>query len=85
VLRRFSRENPELVVKGAILDGQFLDAASAVRLADLESRDELLARIAGLMEAVLAQPARLASASLSKAARLFAALAQQREEAPADA
>jgi large subunit ribosomal protein L10 len=81
VLRRFSRENPELVVKGAILEGQFLDAAAAVRLADLESREELLARFAGVMEAVLAQPARLAVASLSKAARLFAALVEKRADA----
>ncbi len=89
VLRRFARENPELVVKGAILDGEFLDAASAGRLADLESREELLARFAGLMEAVVAQPARLAAASLSRAARLFAALIDKRggpeEPVPADA
>ena len=78
VLRRFARENPELVVKGAILEGEFLDAEQAQRLADLESREELLARLAGLFEAVVAQPARLAVASLSKAARLFAALADKR-------
>jgi large subunit ribosomal protein L10 len=85
VLRRFSRENPVLVVKGAILEGQFLDAAAALRLADLQSRDELLARLAGAMESAVAQPARLALATLSKAARLFAALAQERSESSPDA
>lgn len=84
VLRGFARENPELVLKGAILDGKLLNAADALRLADLESREELLARLAGMFEAVVAQPARLALASLSKAARLFAALAEKRGEAPAD-
>jgi len=88
VLRRFSREKPELVVKGAILEGQFLGPEETLRLADLESREELLARLAGLMEAVVAQPARLALASLSRAARLFAALIDKRTgaaDAPADA
>jgi large subunit ribosomal protein L10 len=88
VLRSFSRENPELVVKGSILDGRFLDAADTMRLADLESREELLARLAGMMEAVIAQPARLAAASLSKAARLFQALIDKRSaegDAPAAA
>ena len=80
VLRAFSREHPELVVKGSILEGKLLDAGDTVKLADLESREELLARLAGLFEAVLAQPARLALANLTKAARLFAALQQKREE-----
>ena len=79
-LRAFSREHPALVVKGGILDGRLLDAAETLRLADLESREELLARLAGMFQAIVAQPARLAHASLSKAARLFAALHAKREE-----
>jgi large subunit ribosomal protein L10 len=86
VLRTFTRENPELVVKGSILDGRFLGAEDTLRLADLESREELLSRLAGLFEAVVAQPARLALASLSQAARLFQALADKKAaEAPGDA
>lgn len=82
VLRQFSRGHPELVVKGAVLDGKLLDAAETLRLADLESREELLARLAGMFQTIIAQPARLARANLSKAARLFAAL---QEKLPADA
>lgn len=74
VLRAFARDNPELVVKGSILDGKLLDAGETLRLADLASREELLSKLAGLFSATLAQPARLAQANLSKAARLFAAL-----------
>jgi large subunit ribosomal protein L10 len=86
LLRTFSRQHPNLVVKGGFLEGQVLDAAATLRLADLESREELLARFAGLMQAVVAQPARLALASLSKAARLFAALQEKLEAgAPAQA
>lgn len=81
VLRAFSRDHPALIVKGSILDGVVLDAADTLKLADLASREELLSKAAGLMQAIVAQPARLALASLSKAARLFAALAQQRAEA----
>lgn len=85
VLRTFTRQNPELVVKGSILDGRFLGAEDTLRLADLESREELLARLAGLFEAIVAQPARLALATLSQAARLFQALADKRAaEGPGD-
>jgi large subunit ribosomal protein L10 len=81
VLRAFSRDHPALGVKGGILEGRLLDAAETLKLADLASREELLARLAGMFEAMLAQPARLAHASLAKAARLFAALQQKKEDA----
>ena len=77
-LRAFAKTNPALVVKGGILEGRFIDAGEASRLADLASREELLSQLAGLMQSVIAQPARLALASLSKAARLFAALQDKR-------
>ncbi len=84
VLRAFSRQHPELVIKGGVLDGRVLDAAETTRLADLESREELLARFAGMMQAIIAQPARLAQANLSKLARLFAALQDKKVDEPQD-
>lgn len=84
-LRAFSRQHPELVIKGGVLDGRVLDAAETTRLADLESREELLARLAGMMQAVIAQPARLAQANLTKLARLFAALQDKLAAEPQDA
>jgi large subunit ribosomal protein L10 len=78
VLRAFAREHPELVIKGGVLEGRLLDATETSSLADLESREELLSRLAGLMQAVIAQPARLAQANLSKFARLLAALQEKR-------
>src|SRR5688572_28910400 len=80
-LRTFANDNPALVVKGGILEGRFIDAGEATRLADLASREELLAKLAGLMQAIVAQPARLALAPLSQAARLIAALQQKRQDA----
>ncbi|MGH8907163.1 MAG: 50S ribosomal protein L10 [Egibacteraceae bacterium] len=81
VLRAFSRQNPALVIKGGILDGAVLSAEETLRLAELASREELLARLAGLFESVIALPARLAQANLTKMARLVAALIEKREQA----
>jgi large subunit ribosomal protein L10 len=89
VLRAFSREHPALIIKGGVLEGRVLDAAEANGLADLASREELLARLAGMMQTIIAQPARLAQANLTKFARLLAALQQKRsaqqDAAPATA
>lgn len=83
-LREFARTNPFLVVKGGVLDGKALSADEIRRLADLESREVLLARLAGAMTGALAQTASLLQAPLAQAARLAEALRQQRAEAPAD-
>lgn len=82
VLRAFSRQHPQLVIKGGVLDGRVLDAAETTKLADLESREELLAKLAGMMQAIIAQPARLAQANLSKFARLLAALQEKKAAEP---
>lgn len=78
VLRAFSREHPDLVVKGGVMDGRTLDAAETRQLADLPSREQLLATVVGTLQSLLAQPPRLAQASLSKIARLVTALAEQK-------
>src|SRR5215218_2065927 len=74
-LRDFSRTNPLLVIKGGVLEGKLLGPDEVRRLADLESREALLARVAGGMQGVLAQ-------ALSQAARLFSALQAAAEENP---
>lgn len=76
-MRRFAREHPELVVKGGILEGRVVDAATAERLADLESREELLGRLAGLMYLLLAKPVTLLQAPLTQLARLMSALEEK--------
>lgn len=81
-LRTFGKDNPALVVKGGFMDGRVLDAAAISKLADLESREVLLAKLAGAMKASMSQAAGLFNAPLSQAARLFAAL---QETLPADA
>ena len=81
-LRDFARLNPALVVKGGVLDGNSLDAAEIARLADLESREVLLGKLAGGMLATLSQAVYLLNAPLSKAARLAGALQAKAEEDP---
>ena len=81
-LRDFGRNHPLLVVKGGVLDGKPLTAAEIRTLADLESREVLLAKLAGAMKASLSQAVGLFAAPLSQAARLFGALEAQKRSEP---
>jgi large subunit ribosomal protein L10 len=81
-LRDFARQNPLLVIKGGVLDGKSLSADEVKKLADLESREVLLAKVAGGMQGVLQQAISLVAAPLSQAARVFAALEKAAEENP---
>ncbi|MHB8339826.1 MAG: 50S ribosomal protein L10 [Mycobacteriales bacterium] len=83
-LRNFARTHPLLVIKGAVVDGRPLSADEVRRLADLESREALLAKLAGALTASLSQAAALFAAPLSRTARLLAALRDQlgADEAP---
>lgn len=81
-LRDFARANPALVVKGGVLDGKTLTAGELAKLADLESREVLLAKMAGAMLASLSQAVYLFNAPLAQVARLAAALQAKAEEDP---
>jgi len=84
-LRDFAKANPALVVKGGVMDGKTLSAAEICKLADLESREVLLAKLAGAMKASLTQAVYLFAAPLSQAARALGALeAQKTADAPAE-
>jgi large subunit ribosomal protein L10 len=73
-LRDFAKANPLLVIKGGLLEGKALSAAEITKLADLESREVLLAKLAGAMNASLSKAVFLFTAPLSKAARTVDAL-----------
>ena len=81
-LRDFGRTNPLLVIKGGVLDGKVMTADEVRRLADLESREVLLAKVAGGMQGILQQAISLVAAPLSQAARLLAALQQAAADNP---
>ena len=81
-LRDFAKANPALVIKGGILDGKPLDAKEITKLASLESREVLLAKLAGAMLASLSQAVYLLNAPLAQAARLAGALQAKAEQDP---
>src|SRR5579875_3044684 len=81
-LRDFSREHPHLVVKGGVLDGAPLSADEVRRLADLESREVLLAKLAGGLMAPAQRLAGVLAAPLSQFARLLGALAAKAQADP---
>ena len=76
-LDTFAKDNPFLVIKGGIMDGNILTADDLKKLAKLESREVLLSKVAGVANAALAKAASLFQAPLSKAARTIAALEAQ--------
>ncbi|WP_239308456.1 MULTISPECIES: 50S ribosomal protein L10 [unclassified Frankia] len=83
-LRDFARANPALIVKGGIVEGKPMSADDIRKLADLESREVLLAKLAGALNGSLAKAVGLFAAPLSQAARLAEALRAKREaESPA--
>ena len=94
-LRDFAKANPLLVIKAAVLDGKAMTPDEIRKLADLESREVLLAKLAGAMNASLSQAVSLFAAPLAQAARVIDALrakveaegpvAAPEDAAPADA
>jgi large subunit ribosomal protein L10 len=78
-LRDFAKANPVLVVKGGLLDGAPLSAQEITKLADLESREVLLAKLAGAMKASLQNAVSLFAAPLAQTARVIEALRQKAE------
>ena len=78
-LRDFSRANPLLVIKGGVLDGRAISPAEIERLADLEPREVLLAKLAGDMKASMSKAAAVMNALPVQMAQLADALRVKRE------
>lgn len=81
-LRDFAKAHPALIIKGGFLDGAALSASEVAKLADLESREVLLGKMAGAMLASLTNAAALFQAPLSQAARVAGALQAKAAEDP---
>ena len=90
-LKNFQKENPQLVIKGGIFDGKAVTTAEILKLADLESREVLLAKLAGAMKGSLAKAVRTIDALRAKkeaaegapAPKAEAPAAPEAESAPA--
>ena len=84
-LRDFAKTNPPLIIKGGVLDGKALSAAEVNKIADLESREVLLAKLAGALKALPTRAAGLFQAPLSQMARLAKALEEKKPAGDAPA
>jgi large subunit ribosomal protein L10 len=83
-LRDFAKAHPLLVIKAGVLDGKPLSPEEITKLADLESREVLLAKLAGAMKGSLSKAVYLFAAPLAQTARVVDALRQKVEaEGPA--
>ena len=81
-LRDFAKAHPALIIKGGYLDGKAIDAKEVAKLADLESREVLMGKLAGAMLASLQNAVFLLNAPLAQAARLAGALQAKAEQDP---
>lgn len=81
VLRDYAKAHPELVLKSGVMEGALLPEESVRKLANLESREVLLAKAAGAMKGKISQAAFAFQALPVKVARLADALREKREEA----
>jgi large subunit ribosomal protein L10 len=84
-IKTFAKDHKALVIKGGYMDGRTLTVAEVERIADLESREVLLAKLAGAMKGNLAKAAGLFTAPASQVARLAAALQEKKASEPASA
>jgi large subunit ribosomal protein L10 len=80
-LRDFAKDNKGLVIKGGYMDGRPLTVDEVDKIADLDSREVLLAKLAGAMKGNLAKAAGLFNAPASQVARLAAALQEKKASA----
>ena len=80
-LRDFAKDNQALIVKGGFIDGAVADADAMEKIADLESRDVLLSRMAGALKGTMSKAANLFVAVPTKAVRTFDALREKQEKA----
>jgi large subunit ribosomal protein L10 len=86
ILNEYIRANRKMVIKGGLLEGQVIKAAAVTELADLPSREVLLSRLLGAMQAPLGNLASVLQAPLSKLARTLDAVRSQKEsQSPAPA
>jgi large subunit ribosomal protein L10 len=81
-LKEFTKEHPLLVIKGGVLDGATISSDDIKKLADLESRDVLLAKLAGGLMAPAQQLVNVLAAPLRQLAQVLGAIAAKAEADP---
>jgi len=80
VVTKFAKDNQKLEIKGAWLDGQFLDKAGVEQLSKLPSREETLAKLLSLLNAPATKVVQLLQAPSAQVVRLLAAYKDKLEK-----
>lgn len=81
-IKKFAKDHKSLVVKGGYMDGDLLSVGQIDKIADLESRDVVLSKLASAMKGKLTEAAGLFNAPASQVARLSAALQDKKAAEP---
>jgi large subunit ribosomal protein L10 len=79
VLKTFIKKHPELTFEQALLEGQILEGVEAEKIADLPSREELVARLVMLLQSPIRRLAVALNAPLQHLASVLKQIAEQKE------
>lgn len=80
-LKDFAKTNPNLIIKGGMMDGSFVDAAQVEAIASLPSREELIAKLLGTISNPLVKTVRVLNGPMEAFARCVSAIADQKSAA----
>ena len=76
-IKNFAKSNELLEIKGGLMDGAFQDATAVQAIADLPSREELIAKLLGTISNPMAKTVRTLNAVLEKPVRVIAEIAKK--------
>lgn len=85
VLTNFAKTNPNLVFKGAVIEGRPVEASEIKTIAELPTREELVGRLLYLIQSPLTRLASVLAGPLSNLARVLRAVAEKSKSGPVDA
>ncbi|HVE66182.1 MAG TPA: 50S ribosomal protein L10, partial [Thermoanaerobaculia bacterium] len=85
VLTAFAKTNPNLVFKGALVEGRAVEASEIKTIAELPSREQLLGRLVFLLQSPLTRLATVLAGPVSNLARVLRAIAEKSTSGPAAA
>lgn len=80
-LKDFAKSNENLVIKGGIMDGAFVDAEAVEKIAALPSREELIAKLLGTLQNPMVKTVRVLNGPMEAFARCVSAIADQKDAA----
>ncbi|MEF2845721.1 MAG: 50S ribosomal protein L10 [Eggerthellaceae bacterium] len=80
-LKDFAKKNENLVIKGGIMDGAFVDAEAVEKIAALPSREELIAKLLGSLQNPMVKTVRVLNGPMEAFARCVSQIAEQKDAA----